>query len=244
MKRVTAYALWASSLSLCLAGLTGCVSTSWSPSEPTISSFTANPPAVAAGGTTSLTGVFTNGTGVITPGNLLAISGTAVSVTPSDTTTYTLTVTNSFGGTATQAATVTVNPVAPAAPAIASFAASPASITAGGTASLTGFFSGGTGVITPGNLPAISGTAVSVTPLDTTTYTLTVTNSAGATTAQTATITVNPVAPAAPTITSFTAAPTTVAAGGMASLTGFFSGGTGVITPGNLPAISGTAVSV
>ena len=241
MKRVTAFALLAFALSLCLAGLTGCVNPAWSPTGSTISSFTANPTAITAGGTASLTGVFTNGTGVITPGNLPATSGTAVSVTPSQTTTYILTVTNASGGTTAQTATVTVSATAPT---IASFAASPASIAAGGTASLTGVFANGTGVITPGNLPAASGTAVSVTPTDTTTYTLTVTNSAGATITQTATVTVNPVVVTAPTITSFAATPTSIAVGGTASLTGVFANGTGVITPGNIAATSGTPVSV
>jgi len=241
MKRVTAYALLALALSLCLAGPTGCVNPAWSPTEPTITSFTANPTAVTAGGTASLTGVFANGTGVITPGNIVATSGTAVSVTPTQTTTYILTVTNASWGTSAQAATVTVTP---AAPTIASFTATPAAVTAGGTASLTGVFANGTGVITPGNLPAASGTAVSVTPTDTMTYTLTVTNSAGATITQTATVTVNPVVPVAPTITSFAASPASIAAGGTASLTGVFANGTGVITPGNIAATSGTAVSV
>jgi hypothetical protein len=107
MKRVTAGGFWAFSLGLALASLTGCSggSTSVPVPQPTITSFTANPTAVTAGASAGLTGVFTNGTGVITPGNISATSGTAVSVTPSDTTTYTLTVTNS----AAQTATVTVN---------------------------------------------------------------------------------------------------------------------------------------
>jgi hypothetical protein len=158
------------------------------PTAPTITSFAASPATITAGGSASLTGVFANGTGVITPGNIAATSGTAVSVTPSDTTIYTLTVTNSAGVITQQTATVTVNP---AAPTITSFAANPATITAGGTSSLTGVFANGTGVITPGNITATSGTAVSVTPTDTTIYTLTVTNSAGVIATQTATVTVN-----------------------------------------------------
>ncbi|MGA3343787.1 MAG: hypothetical protein ABSC76_02865 [Terracidiphilus sp.] len=209
-----------------------------SPTAPAITSFVANPTSITAGGSASLTGIFANGTGVITPGNLPATSGTPVSVTPSDTTTYTLTVTNAAGATATLTAVITVNP---AAPAITSFIASPTSITAGGSASLTGIFANGTGVITPGNLAVTSGTAVSVTPSETTTYTLTVTNAAGATATLTSVVTVNPAAPA---ITSLNANPASITAGGTASLTGIFANGTGVITPGNLPATSGTPVSV
>jgi hypothetical protein len=53
--------------------------------------------------------VFTGGTGMITPGNLTAISGTPVSVSPTTTTTYTLTVTPPAGTAITQ--TVVVNVV-------------------------------------------------------------------------------------------------------------------------------------
>ncbi len=205
---------------------------------PNISSFAASPTTITTGASTSLTAVFANGTGVITPGNLPVTSGTPVNVSPTATTIYTLTVTPpAVGAAITQTATVTVNP----APAIMSFAANPATITAGGSSSLTAVFSNGTGVITPGNLPVTSGTPVSVSPATTTTYTLTVTPPAvGAAITQTATITVNPV----PTITSFVASPTTISSGGSSNLTGVFANGTGVITPGNIPATSGTPVSV
>ena len=203
---------------------------------PVIASFAANPIIVTSGNPSSLTAVFSGGTGVITPGNLAVTSGTPVSVTPSATTTYTLTVTNSVGTavTATVAVTVTTGP------AIASFTASPATITAGNSASLTGVFANGTGVITPGNLAVTSGTPVSVTPAVTTTYTLTVTNLGGTAVTATATVTVVP----APTISSFIANPTAVNVGKSATLTGNFSNGTGVITPGNLAVTSGNAITV
>jgi len=190
MKLVAAHALWAIPLSLSLAGLTGCVkpsATAVSSAAPSITSFTANPTAVSAGGTASLTGVFANGVGVITPGNIAATSGTAVSVTPSQTTIYTLTVTNSAGDSITQMATVTVSASAPA---IASFTASPTTVAAGGSTSLTGVFSNGSGVITPGNLAVTSGTAVKVSPSVTTSYVLTVTSSSGASVTQSVTVTV------------------------------------------------------
>ena len=187
-------------------------------------------------GSSSLTAVFANGTGVITPGNLAVTSGTAVSVSPTVTTTYTLTVTPAAGTALTQQATVTVYP----APIITSFQASKSGITAGESVSLTAVFTGGTGVITPGNLAVTSGNAVTVTPSTTTTYTLTVTPPVGAAITATVTVTVD----AAPTIASFVASPTTVGPGGSASLTGVFANGTGVITPGNIPVTSGAPVSV
>jgi hypothetical protein len=203
---------------------------------PVITSFTASPATVAAGSSSSLTAVFTGGTGIITPGNLPATSGVAVSVSPTATTTYTLTVTPPVGAVITQTVTVTVN----SAPAITSFTASPSTITAGSSSSLTAVFTGGTGVITPGNLPATSGTAVSVSPTTTTTYTLTVTPTTGTPVTKTVTVTVGPAA----VITSFTANPTSITDGQSVNLTGVFSNGTGVITPGNLTATSGVAVNV
>ena len=128
----------------------------------------------------------------------------------------------------------------PPVPTIASFTANPSTILAGSSATLTGVFAGGTGVITPGNLSATSESGVTVSPAATTTYTLTVTSPTGVVVAATATVTVNP----PPTITSFVAAPATITVGGSASLTAVFSNGTGVITPGNLAVISGTPVSV
>ncbi len=80
------------------------------PAAPSIASFVANASTITAGGTAHLTGVFANGTGVITPGNIPATSGTAVSVSPSTTTSYTLTVTSATGSAVTQDAGVTVVP--------------------------------------------------------------------------------------------------------------------------------------
>jgi len=208
---------------------------------PTITSFVAAPPTITAGGSSSLTAVFANGAGVITPGNIAVTSGTAVSVSPTATTTYTLTVTPTAGGTAiTQTATVTVNPVQTT-PTITSFSAGPpTTITAGGSTSLTAVFTGGTGVITPGNIAVTTMVPVSVSPTTTTTYTLTVTPTVGAPITAMTGVTVDP----APTITSFVANPTTVGPGGSSNLTAVFANGSGVITPGNLPIFSGTPLSV
>ena len=189
MNRVATTFVRLSVFSLFLAVLAGCNSLSGgsSLSNPTITSFIANPAVVTAGGSASLTAVFSGGTGVVMPGNISVTSGKAVSVTPAKTTTYILTVTNTTGGTATQEVTVAVTPLAPT---ITSFTANPTTITAGGSATLTGIFANGSGVITPGNIAATSATAVTVSPTATTTYTLTVTNSAAVTASMTATVTV------------------------------------------------------
>ncbi len=76
------------------------------------------------------------------------------------------------------------------APIATSLTAGAATISPGTSTTLTAIFSNGTGLITPGNTPVLSGVAISVTPMATTTYTLTVTNSVGLTATATATITV------------------------------------------------------
>jgi hypothetical protein len=190
MKRLLVLTHLAMTLSLALAGLTGCgggsSSTQTLPPPPSITGFTANHASITDGSTAALTGVFANGTGVITPGNLPANSGVAVTVSPTTTTTYTLTVTPTNGTAVTATATITVNP----APTITSFIVIPRTITTGSSATLTGVFANGTGVITPGSLTATSGVGVTVSPTATTTYTLTVTNASGAAVTATAPVTV------------------------------------------------------
>jgi hypothetical protein len=153
-----------------------------------ITSFTASAATITDGQSATLTGVFSGGTGMITPGNLAATSGVAVSVSPTATTQYTLTVTPASGTAATAMVTITVNP---APPTITSFTAVPTTIAPGGSSMLTGVFNGGTGVITPGPIAATSGVGVSVSPTATTKYTLTVTPTSGTAITQTATVTVS-----------------------------------------------------
>jgi hypothetical protein len=100
-------------ISLGVTALTSCGMGSSStqtsgPPPPSITSFTANRASIIDGSTAALTGIFANGTGVITPGNFPASSGVAVTVSPTATTTYTLTVTNASGTAATATAPVTV----------------------------------------------------------------------------------------------------------------------------------------
>lgn len=111
MKRLFAVAPLYGILILGLAGLSACGGSSSSsttpppPGSPSISSFAAGPASITTGASTTLTGTFTNGTGVIMPGNLAVTSGVGVSVSPTATTTYVLTVTPT-SGTAVAAATV------------------------------------------------------------------------------------------------------------------------------------------
>jgi hypothetical protein len=201
-----------------------------------ITSFNLTPTAIAAGQTAQLTAVFSNGTARVEPGGLSLASGVPTSVSPAATTTYVLTVTGASGTSLTQSQTLSVYPV----PVITSLGATPATITAGGSANLTAQFSGGTGLITPGNLPISSGTPVAVSPSATTQYTLTVTPPAGTPVTRTATVNVVPAA----VISNFSATPASVREGNGSTLAFAFSGGTGLVTPGNVPVTSGGSLAV
>jgi len=142
---------------------------------PTITSFKAGASTITAGNSTTLTAVFSGGTGTVDNNVGAVTSGTPVQVTPASTTTYTLTVKNGAGTSVTATVTVTVVPP----PTITSFTAGASAITPGKSTTLTGVFSGGNGTVDNNVGPVTSGNAVTVTPAATTTYTLTVTNAAG-----------------------------------------------------------------
>jgi len=113
MRRSLAFSLSTIALSLAFAGTTGCgggsgQGTGTVTAPASITSFVASQATITAGQSSSLTGVFSGGTGVITPGNLSVTTGVAVSVSPAKTTTYTLTVTPASGTAVTSTATVTV----------------------------------------------------------------------------------------------------------------------------------------
>jgi len=75
---------------------------------PSIASFDSLASTIAFGGSTYLVPVFTNGTGVITPGDIVVSSGDQVSVSPTTTTTYTLAVTNAAGSSTGMTYAITV----------------------------------------------------------------------------------------------------------------------------------------
>jgi len=159
---------------------------------PVVSTFIATPAEIAVGNSTKLTwtasdyDTLTIDHGV---GSVALIAGsTGVLASPSATTTYTLTATNG-AGTTSKTVTVVTHDV----PGIASFVATPSTIDAGGTSTLT--WSGGNfdsisidhGV---GDVTNVSGAVgVSVSPAETTTYVMTASNAYG-TVRKTATVTV------------------------------------------------------
>jgi hypothetical protein len=163
---------------------------------PVITSFTATAPTITTGTSTTLTAVFSGGTASVNNGVGVVTSGTPVTVSPGSTTTYTLTVTNAATTPASVTSTTMVTVVA--APIITSFTATSATIISGTSTTLTPVFSNGNGSVDNGIGAVTSGTGFSVSPTVTTTYTLTVTNTAGSKTTSTVQIIVH----APPTITS------------------------------------------
>ena len=136
------------------------------------------------------------------------VTGTSVVVTPTTTTVYALTATND-AGTFTAATSAIVTP-APPRPVIASFTASPSHVAPGGSAILDWSVPGATSLSIDNGVGPSPGEPRRDPPA-TTTYTLTATNANGSVTA-TATVTVT--AAPLPVFTSFTASPSSVAAGG------------------------------
>ncbi|HLP46977.1 MAG TPA: hypothetical protein VK469_13570, partial [Candidatus Kapabacteria bacterium] len=205
---------------------------------PAVTAFSAAPANIAAGDAVTFSATFTGGTGVITPGGYAINSGgTYVLATgPSGTTTYTLTVTAPCGSASQATATTTVT-VANAS--TGSLNNSSGAISVGCTATLNWTANNATsGTLNPGNIsiPVANGSgSVSVSPTSTVTYTLSLTGPGGSA-SYNATVTVN----AAPAITAFSASPSTIAAGDAVTFSATFTGGTGVITPGNYAITSGS----
>ena len=117
-------------------------------------------------------------------------------------------------------------------PTITSFTANPTSMNAGTSSTLSWAAAGATSVaITPGTFTSTSASgSTTMNPTVTTTYTLTATNAAGSA-ASTLTVTVNTTGK--PTISSFTASPSSITSGASSKVSWATSGATSIgITPG------------
>ena len=172
---------------------------------PAIESFTASPPNVSQGQSSILSWAVSGATSLsISPASGTA-TGAGYKVTPSATTTYTLTATNLFGS---QAATTTVT--VGNLPVISSFTASPASLTGTQSSTLSWAVTGATSLSIGPGVGLVTGTSVKVAPALTTTYTLTATNGSGSVTA-----TVTVAAGGPPVITSFWTNPNLAAGPGI-----------------------------
>jgi hypothetical protein len=123
-------------------------------------------------------------------------------------------------------------------PTITSFTANPTSINSGTSSLLSWTAAGATSIaITPGTFTSASASgSTTMNPTATTTYTLTATNAAGSA-ASTLTVTVNTTGK--PTISSFTASPSSITSGSSSTLSWATSGATSIaITPGTFTSTS------
>lgn len=203
---------------------------------PAISGFSALKPTLTSGGGTTLNATFSNGSGSINNGLGSIVSGASLATgILTATTTFRLTVTNEAGDSTYQDAQVRVIP----SPVIDSFSASKTLITAGSSTQLTALFSGGTATLDQGLGTVNSGVGINSGSLtQAAIFTLTVTNEAGDSVTQQASVNVV----AAPVITAFTAAKTTITTGKATSLLPTFTGGTGVIDNGIGAVNSGASI--
>ncbi len=218
------------------------------PPPPTIGSFTATPATMPKGSTTTLAWTTAGATEVSIAADLGTspgvVTGNSLAVSPTATTTYTLTAKNI---TATVTATLTVTVLQP--PTIQSFAAVPASITLGESTQLQWAVTGATGVSISANLGAspgvVTGNSVTVSPTGTTLYTLTA-NGPGGTITQTIPVNVSTPVPL-PVIASFTASPETISSGSSTlswSVTGATSLSIMANVGGNPGIVTGTSYAV
>jgi uncharacterized protein (TIGR03790 family) len=191
---------------------------------PTISAFTTSPASIISGGSSTLSWSVSGATSLSLNQGLGDVTSlSSKSVAPATTTTYILTATNSSGS-VTALATVTVSPP----PIIYSFTAS-SSIASGGSSTLSWSVGGATSLSLNQGLGDVTSLSYkSVSPIITTTYILTATNSSGSVIAS-ATVTVSPASPPQiPTINYFNAARSTITTGQWAQLYWSVSGATSV----------------
>ena len=228
----------------CLLLLSGCggAAAGAKPAAPVVT-FTSAPatinPGDAAALTWNVTGANTvsidHGIGSVQP------SGNE-QVKPQATTTYTLTASGA-GGTTTAQVTVTVSaPPPPAAPTI-QLTADKTAITSGDAAILSWTSTNATSITVDngiGTVAAPTGT-FKVTPTATTTYTATATGPGGTTTAS---VIITVTAPTPPSITSFTASPTTMNKGDITTLSWKTANATSVTLSPAIPAEDSQALPV
>jgi hypothetical protein len=205
-----------------------------SPGAPT-ASISANPTSISSGGSSTLTWSSTNATSATLNGASVAVNGSKV-VSPTATTTYTLIAKSSSGTTATATVTVTVGSGGPPA---AGISATPSTISAGGSSTLTWNTINCVSAKLNGTPVALSGSMV-VSPTVTTAYTIIGTSSTGATDSGQVTVTVSGTG-GAPTA-SITANPTSISPGGNSTLTWSSTNATSATLNGASVAVNGSQV--
>jgi hypothetical protein len=204
---------------------------------PIITSFTVSPASILAGETATLTWDIIGATSInINQGIGGVVLKGSMKVTPTATTTYTLTADSSYSS-VNKTVTVSVDTsnltttaktaISTSPPAIGNFTASPTAITLGENSTLTWTVTGARTISISPDVGAVpTSGSVLVVPNATTTYTLTAANSFGTKTATTS-VTASTVSDGTrPVITSFTAVPASISVGATSNLTWDIQGAT------------------
>ena len=184
-------------------------------SAPQIAGFSVSPSQIQTGGTADLSWTVTDADSVtIDQGIGTVASSGSQSVSPTITTTYTLSATNQHG-TNTAQTTLTVSQLA--LPVIDSFTATPSSIQQGSSSTLNWSVTGSDSVSIDQGIGSVSAGSGSqpVSPSASTTYTLSATYQAGTVTAQ---VTVTVTSVGLPVISSFIATPSSIQQGESSTL--------------------------
>ena len=201
--------------------------------DPFLTSFTADKVLLTAGDSTSLTAVFGYGLGTVDQGVGAVASGVPKAVTPQDNpTTYTLTVTAPGGTVLTRALTIQLvdppqPPVISGVPDVVAPGATGLTATVPDQPGCTFTWTLDKGTIAAGGKSRT--VTFSAAPFGQLVLTCTATNAAGS--AATSAPLIRQLG--GPTIKAFSVSPTGIAAGQSATLSYDFTGGTGVITPGD-----------
>ncbi|MGB9455266.1 MAG: OmpA family protein [Bryobacteraceae bacterium] len=201
-----------------------------SPTQTQIVQFTAQPAAITSGQTATLSWVIQNATSASIAPSVGPVSATtgSVAVSPTATTTYTLTATGP-NGTTTQTVQVMVGATTAQ---ILRFQANPSTIAAGAQTTLSWTTSGATTIsISPSIGTVTANGSTTVSPATTTSYTLSATGTDGKTVTAVATVTVT--GSAIPQIVTFVATPQSVSPGQSTKICWQVTGSTNIsITPG------------
>ncbi len=209
---------------------------------PLISAFSASPSTVTAGNNTTLSWSVSGATSLSIDHSLGTVTGSSklISIPSAGTWVFTLTATNQWGTSSAQ--TTVIANVAP--PTINAFSATPTSFTVGNSTTLQWNVTGATNLSLDNGIGAVAGNSLVVTPpsTGTWTYTLTASNSSGTVTAH-ASVTAN-APPPPPVINAFSASPTTLTAGGAATLSWNVTGATSLSINQGVGAVTGTTRSV
>lgn len=209
------------------------------PPVPVIESFTAVPSTISRGESATLNWTVTGADSLSISPEIGSVTGTSIAVNPTQTTTYTLTASNTYGPVTRN---VTVNVASPAPPTINAFTANPGTIPLGGSTALSWNVTNATELSVTADVGAspgvVTGNSVTVSPTEDTIYTLHARNAHGEVTRE---LPVVVTGPTAPVISSFTATPAyiEIGSGGGSTLAWSVSGATRLTITADVGASSG-----